>query len=254
MQILISPAKTMTGNSPIKAPYGTTPRFEKNAIEIALQMAQFTPEELRRMFKLSPQLALETYRRFQDFHTEEIPKLQALQAYTGVVFKHIRPYDFTNDDFEFAQTHLRIASFCYGLLKPLDRIKPYRMEPDIKLPELTDGNMYNYWRPRQTQTLLEDVKNDDHTLIYLASMDIQPAFDWKKIKQYLRIVTPEFKIWKNGKMKTIVIYAKMARGEMTRYIIKNRIRNPEELKTFSWEGFQYHESLSNEDSWIFLQE
>lgn len=254
MQILISPAKTMTGKSLIKAPFGTIPRFEKNAIEIALQMTQFTTEELRRMFKLSPQLALETYRRFQDFHTEEIPKLQALLAYTGVVFKHIRPADFTDADFKFAQAHLQIASFCYGLLRPLDCIKPYRMEPDIKLPELTEGNMYNYWRARETQTLLEDVKNDDHTLIYLASMDIQPAFEWKKIKQSLRIVTPEFKIWKNGKAKTIVIYAKMARGEMARHIIKNRIRNPEEIKTFSWEGFRYHESLSTKDNWIFLQE
>lgn len=244
----------MTGSSKIKAPQGTTPRFGKNAIEIALQMAQFTPDELGRMLKLSPKLALETYRRFQDFHTEEIPKLQALLAYTGVVFKHIRPQDFTADDFKFAQAHLRIASFCYGLLRPLDFIKPYRMEYDIKLPELAEGNMYTYWRTRETQTLLDDVKSDDNTLIYLASLDIQPSFDWKKVKQSLRIITPEFKIWKNGKPETIVIYAKMARGEMSRYIIKNRIRNPEEIKTFSWEGFRYEESLSHEDNWVFLQE
>lgn len=244
----------MTGNSKIKAPAGTTPRFEKNAMEIALQMTQFTTGELSRMLKISPRLALETYRRFQDFHTEDIPKLQALLAYTGVVFKHIRPLDFTDEDFKFAQTHLRIASFCYGLLRPLDFIKPYRMEYDIKLPELAGGNMYTYWRTLQTQTLLDDVKADDNTLIYLASMDIQPSFDWNKVKQSLRIITPEFKIRKNGKPETIVIYAKMARGEMSRYIIKNRIRNPEEIKTFSWEGFRFDESLSSQDNWIFLQE
>ena len=114
--------------------------------------------------------------------------------------------------------------------------------------------MYNFWKGRQTQSLIKEVKADDNLLINLASMDVQPAFEWKKIEDSVRIITPEFKVWKNGKAETIVIYAKMARGQMSRYIIKNKISNPEELKSFTWEGFQYKETLSSENNWVFLQD
>lgn len=253
MHILLSPAKTMTGTSKIKAPAGTMPRFNREAVEIALDMAQFPTEELRRILKLSPKLTAESYNRYQEFHSEHIKPLQAILAYTGVVFKNMQPKDFSEADFLFAQAHVRFVSICYGLLRPLDLIKPYRMEYDVKLPELGDGNMYNFWRPKQTDVLINEVKEDDNLLINLASMDIQPAFDWKQVQQSVRIITPEFKVWKKGKADTIVIYAKMARGQMTRFIIKNKITNPEELKGFSWEGFQYREEMSSPDNWVFLQ-
>ena len=254
MHILLSPAKTITGTSKIKVPSGSIPQFQQAATDIALYMAQYSVEDLKRLLKLSPKLALESYERFQHFHSTDERPLQALLAYTGVVFKHINPKDFSEKDFLFAQTHLRIVSICYGLLRPLDLIKPYRMEYDIKLPELGDGNMYNFWKGRQTQSLIKEVKADDNLLINLASMDVQPAFEWKKIEESVRIITPEFKVWKNGKAETIVIYAKMARGQMSRYIIKNKISNPEELKSFTWEGFQYKETLSSENNWVFLQD
>ncbi|MCD7849967.1 MAG: peroxide stress protein YaaA [Parabacteroides sp.] len=254
MHIILSPAKTMAGTSKIKAPDGTMPRFNQEAIEVALHMAQYPADELGKLLKLSPKLALESYSRFQNFHSAEEKPLQAILAYTGVVFKHINPKDFSEADFRFAQDHLRFVSICYGLLRPLDLIKPYRMEYDVKLPELGEGNMYAYWRTRQTEPLIEEVKTDDNLLVNLASMDIQPAFDWKKVEQSVRIVTPDFKVWKNGKAETIVIYAKMARGQMTRYIIKNRITNPEELKTFTWEGFRYKEDISSEKKLVFLQD
>ena len=254
MHIILSPAKTMAGTSKIKAPDGTMPRFNQEAIEVALHMAQYPADELGKLLKLSPKLALESYSRFQNFHSAEEKPLQAILAYTGVVFKHINPKDFSEADFRFAQDHLRFVSICYGLLRPLDLIKPYRMEYDVKLPELGEGNMYAYWRTRQTEPLIEEVKTDDNLLVNLASMDIQPAFDWKKVEQSVRIVTPDFKVWKNGKAETIVIYAKMARGQMTRHIIKNRITNPEELKTFTWEGFHFREELSEMDRWVFLQD
>ena len=254
MHIILSPAKTMAGTSKIKAPDGTMPRFNQEAIEVALHMAQYPADELGKLLKLSPKLALESYSRFQNFHSAEEKPLQAILAYTGVVFKHINPKDFSEADFRFAQDHLRFVSICYGLLRPLDLIKPYRMEYDVKLPELGEGNMYAYWRTRQTEPLIEEVKADDNLLVNLASMDIQPAFDWKKVEQSVRIVTPDFKVWKNGKAETIVIYAKMARGQMTRHIIKNRITNPEELKTFTWEGFHFREELSEMDRWVFLQD
>ena len=243
----------MTGTSKIKAPVGTTPRFTQEATEIALNMAQFSADELKKILKLNPKRALENYNRFQEFHSEENHSLQAILAYTGVVFKNLAPKDFTPDDFRYMNDHLRIASICYGLLRPLDLIKTYRMEYEVKLPELGEGNMYNYWRPRQTQTLIDDVKANDNILINLASQEIQGAYNWKEVEKAVRIITPEFKVWKDGKAQTIVIYTKMARGQMTRYILKNRITDPEELKQFSWEGFTYDESMSEGDNWVFLQ-
>ena len=110
MLILLSPAKTMTGTSKIKAPQGTTPRFQQEANEIALHMTQFPIDELSRILKLSPKLAAECYRRYQDFHAEDKQPLQAILAYTGVVFKNISPKDFTEEDFLFSQEHMRFVS------------------------------------------------------------------------------------------------------------------------------------------------
>lgn len=176
MLILLSPAKTMTGTSKIKAPQGTTPRFQQEANEIALHMTQFPIDELSRILKLSPKLAAECYRRYQDFHAEDKQPLQAILAYTGVVFKNISPKDFTEEDFLFSQEHMRFVSGCYGLLRPLDLIKPYRMEFDVKIPELGDGNMYAFWKDRQTNTLIHDVRQGDRILLNLASLDIPTLF------------------------------------------------------------------------------
>lgn len=253
MLIILTSAKTMTGTSTIKAPHCTTPRFAQEASEIALNMAQFSTDELKKLLKLNPKLALDNYNRFQEFHTESVRSLQALLAYTGVVFKNINPKDFTEDDFLYANDHLRIASICYGLLRPLDLIKPYRLEYEVKLPELGEGNMYNFWRPRQTELLIDEVKRNGGILLNLASQEIQGAYDWKEVGKAVRIISPEFKVWKNGKAQTIVIYTKMARGQMTRHILKNRITDPEELKNFTWEGFTYDEAMSEGDNWVFLQ-
>ena len=143
--------------------------------------------------------------------------MPAICAYTGAVFKRIVPKDFSEDDFRYAQEHMRITSFLYGLLRPLDGIKPYRMEGDIRLPERGGMTMFDYW------------------------------FDWKRVEEEVRVITPEFQVWKGGQLKTIVIYAKMCRGEMLRYIIKNRIENPEDLKAFTWEGFAYDEGRSTDE-------
>lgn len=253
MMILLSPAKTMTGTSTIKAPDGTTPRYSKEANEIALQMTQFTTADLSRILKINPKLAIDTYRRYQDFHATEVPALQALLAYTGIVFQHIHPSDFTEKDFFYAQDHLRFSSPCYGLLRPLDLIKPYRMEFDLSLPELGEGNMFSFWRSRHTKPFIKEIKSGDGLLINLASNETQSSFDWKQIEKETRVITPDFKVNKDGKLKTIVVYAKMMRGEMTRFILKNRITDPEQIKAFTWEGFIYNDQLSEGDHWVFTQ-
>lgn len=253
MQIIISPAKTMAAKSKIGLSESSIPRFQALASEIALAMTQYDIDELMNMLPVSRKLAIEAHERYQQFHSPDYKALQSILSYTGVVFRHIKPSDFTPEDFAFANSCLNIASTLYGLLRPFDMIKPYRMEYSLKLPEMGAGNMYAFWRDKLTPIIIENIKKDDGVLINMASMDIQAAFDWKKMEREVRIITPEFKVMKNNGPTTIVIYAKMARGEMSRYIIKNRIKDPEELKAFEWEGFHYSPQMSDENKWVFLQ-
>jgi len=253
MMILLSPAKTMTGITKVKVPEMTIPSFQQEANEIILQMSQYSVTELAHMLKLNPKLAAEIYHRIRNFHSEDTPALPSILAYTGIVFQKINPRDFTKEDFLYVQEHMRFSSACYGLLRPLDMIKPYRMEFDLSLPELGEENMFNFWRPKITDLLIKEVKADDNILINVASSEIQSSFYWKQVQKEVRVITPDFKVWKNGKLKTIVIYAKMMRGQMSRFIIKERITDPEELKAFTWEGFMYNDDLSEGDNWVFTQ-
>ncbi len=254
MLVLISPAKTMTASSKVDIPFVTKPQFFKESKEIALNMVRFSFEELARVLKVNPALAAENYIRFQNFHSDEDQSLLAILAYSGIVFKNINPGDFSLSDLEYTQDHLRIVSALYGLLKPFDLIKTYRMEFDIELPELAEGSMADYWREKLTSPFIKAIKSAGGILVNLASKEMKSAFDWKKVEKSVQIITPEFKIWRNGKPKTIVIYTKMARGQMARFIMQNRISKPEELKMFSWEGFTYSDELSNNNNWVFMQE
>ena len=161
----------MTGTTTINTPEATRPQFGEEAKMIALGMADMPVEELARILKINPKLATESYLRFQAFHSPEPSPIPALAAYTGVVFKHIHPEDFSMEDFRFAQEHLRIVSICYGLLRPLDAIKPYRMEYEVGFPETGTENMYAFWRPKQTQVLINNVRQDDGILFNLASQE-----------------------------------------------------------------------------------
>ena len=220
MLVLLSCAKTMSAVSKVKVPLTTSPRFQKEAAEIALQMSQFSVDELERLLRVNAKIAVENYKRYQAFHAEATPELPALLAYTGIVFKRLNPKDFSVEDFEYAQEHLRLTSFCYGLLRPLD-------------------------------VFIQNIRQAGGILCNLASDEMKSLFDWKRVEKEVRVVTPEFHVWKNGKLATIVVYTKMSRGEMTRFILKNKVGNPDDLKGFSWEGFEFDESLSDERKFVF---
>lgn len=251
MLILLSCAKTMAESSRVKAPAGTEPLFADRAKEIALQMSQFSAEELRRLLHVNAKIAAQNYQRYQEFHAADRPGLQALLAYTGIVFKRLHPQDFTSEDFLYAQEHLRLTSFCYGLLRPLDRIKNYRMEGDIRLPELGGGSMFDYWKPLLTEPFIEAIRQQGGVLINLASAEMKQLFDWKKVEQEVQVITPEFQVEKNGKPATIVIYTKMCRGEMTRHILKNRLTRPEDLTAFTFDGFTFRPEESDDRMYRF---
>lgn len=159
MMIYISCAKTMTARSRQQVPYTTVPYFEEEAHENAMHMAQFSTEELTRLLRINNKLAAENVLRYHDFLSPDAPSLPALLAYTGIVFKRLNPKDFTEEDWKYAQQHLFITSFLYGLLRPLDLIKNYRLEGDVRMPEHGDITMFEYWRPLLTEYFITEIKN-----------------------------------------------------------------------------------------------
>lgn len=251
MLILLSCAKTMVASTKIKVPYTTTPLFQNNANEIALQMTQYSVDELEQILHVNAKLALANYQRFQSFHSSDVVSIPSILSYTGIVFKRLKPMDFNVTDFDYAQSHLRFTSFCYGLLRPLDIIRNYRLEGDVRLPQFNSETMFAYWKYKLTDLLIDDINRAGGVLCYLASDEMKGLFDWKKVEKSVRIITPQFSVLRNGVRKTIVVYTKMMRGEMTRFILKNQINDIEKLKTFEFDGFNYDPSQSDENNLVF---
>lgn len=251
MMIYISCAKTMTAQSKLQVPFTTQPYFIDEARQNVMDISQFSMEELGRLLKINSKLAAENYFRYHNFFSSEDKGLPAILSYTGMVFKRLAVKDFSDDDFRYAQEHLLITSFLYGLLRPLDIIKNYRLEGDVRLPERGNISMFDYWKPVLTDFFIAEIKKQGGVLINLASNEMKDLFDWKRVCREVRVITPDFQVYKNGKLSTVVIYAKMCRGEMTRFILKSRIENPEQIKSFEWEGFCYNENESSGDHWVF---
>lgn len=251
MLTFISCAKTMASRCTLSVPEVTVPRFEAEALQNALAMSKYSASELESLLRVNAKIAAENRLRYHDFCSEDNRPMPALCAYTGAVFKRIAPKTFTADDFLYAQQHLFITSFLYGLLRPLDGIRPYRLEGDVRLPERGGKTLFDYWKPLLTDFFIGEVKRQGGVLVNLASAEMKELFDWKRVEAEVRVVTPDFRVWKDGGLKTVVIYAKMCRGEMTRFILKNRIDSSDGLRAFTWEGFSLDEERSTGDHWLF---
>ncbi|MGL4520485.1 MAG: YaaA family protein [Phocaeicola sp.] len=251
MLLLLSCAKTMSNKNQRELPLQTTPHFQQEANQHGVELLQYSVAELEQLLKVKTKIALENFERYQNFHSPDNIGVAAINGYTGAVFKQLNPTDFTNKELLYAQQHLRITSFLYGLLRPLDLIKLYRLEGDVVLSSQVNKNMFKHWQPLLTDLFIAEIKEAGGILLNLASNEMKSLFDWKKVEEQVRVITPEFQVWKNGKLKTIVIYTKKCRGEMARFVLKNQLTNPEELHAFQWEGFELDESRSNENQLLF---
>ena len=140
----------------------------------------------------------------------------------------------------------------YGLVRPLDMIRAYRLAYSLKLKGM-EGNLYDYWLPKLTEPLIADIKKAGGILVNLASLDVLGALKMDKIRKAVRVITPEFQEYRNGKYETIRTYAKQARGAMTHHILLNRIEEPERLRTFEWNDFRWNKDISNEEKYIFTR-
>lgn len=238
MQILLSCAKDMTSRPELSPSLSTTPKFLEEAGRHALQLASFTEAELGKALKCNARLAILNKLRYLSFFDPD-GSGAAILSYNGMAYRHLRAWEFNEDDYEYANNHLWICSFLYGLLRPMDRIKNYRLEGTVRLQDNDDRTLFDFWKPLLTDVLIDSVKQDDGCLVHLATDEMTRLFDWKRVKREVKVVEPQFYVRDGEKLKTIVVYAKMCRGAMTRYILQNRLTTIEELKAFSYEEFNY---------------
>ena len=173
-------------------------------------------------------------------------------SFKGSVYSAMNPEDFNKTDFDFAQKHLRILSGLYGILKPLDLVQAYRLEMGAKFKTYKSKNLYHFWGDSLTEHMTKEIVRDKDTfLVNLASNEYSKSLNFKELG--VPIVTPVFKDFKDGKLKVISFFAKKARGNMCRYIIKNKINSYKKLVDFSEEGYIFDKDISSNSEFIFVR-
>ena len=169
-----------------------------------------------------------------------------------MAYKHLKASAFSQEDIHFANQHLWITSLLYGLLRPLDAIKPHRLEGYVRLQNHDDIRLFDYWKSRLTQLFIQSINDDNGMLAYLASEEMKSLFDWNEVKKKVKIFEPQFMVENTRGRKTIVVYTKMCRGAMANYIITNKIANIDDLLAFEYEGFKFAEWIDNGKTPLFV--
>ena len=251
-KILLSPAKSIDTNIDC---YGnpSEPLFESEAERLVLKLKKMNPKGLGDLMSISDKLADLNWSRFQNWRSlkNNSDAIQPVFSFTGEVFKGLDASSMTDQELSIAQDSIRVLSGLYGLLKPLDGICPYRLEMGTKF-NVTDSrsNLYEFWGEKLSDSLNGELNSND-VVVNLASKEYSKAIHFENITH--TVVSPLFKDYKNGKLKTIMMYAKKARGSMARYIVQNKLDSLEDLKNYRVDNYVFDENLSNEKEWIFTR-
>jgi len=252
MIVLLSPAKSLEINRKSAISKYTQPAFKEDADKLADKLKKYSKKKLNELLKVNDKLLDENYMRYQLWQHEPSAERynHALMIFTGEVYRGLQAEHLNQEDFSFAQKHLRILSGLYGILRPLDAVQAYRLEMGAKLDVGRGKNLYDYWKDKITKHIQDDF-GDNQPVINLASNEYSKAIDFKKMNN--QVITPVFKDEKNGQYKVLFVYAKKARGMMARFIIDNRVTEPEQIKAFDREGYFYNNELSNGNEWVFTR-
>lgn len=244
MKIIISPAKKMIVDTDT-FPVLHVPVFLEKTERLKQVVQKLSYEEAKEIWKCNEKLAQLNYTRFQEMELER-NLTPAILAYEGLQYQHIAPKVLTDKALKYLQEHLRILSGFYGVLSPFDGVVPYRLEMQAKLMVEKSRNLYEFWGSE----IYHALQDEDHLIINLASKEYSMA-----VRPYLQpedqFVTIEFGELIDGKLKQKGAFAKMARGEMVRFIGENQINAPEAMREFCAMGLKYIPELSNESKMSF---
>jgi cytoplasmic iron level regulating protein YaaA (DUF328/UPF0246 family) len=232
----------------------STPLFLKETEILIRKLRQLSVGDLMTLMRVSNEIAHLNRERFSGWkkpHTLTEYSQPCSFIFTGEVYRALNIKSFSNEELIKAQEQLVILSGLYGVLKPLDLIFPYRLEMGTKwAPDNKNKNLYDFWSAKVTSYFVETLSSDE-IIVNLASTEYSKVLDWKKINN--QIITPVFKEFKNGEYKVIMMYAKHARGAMARHIIKNKIHETEDLKSYSVDGYSFDDKLSSEKQWVYIR-
>lgn len=242
MICIVSPAKNLNEDTLTQEVKWTKPKFLGQAEILSKILKEKSPSDIGSLMHLSENLSNLNYERNQKWrktHTIKNAK-PALFIFNGDVYQGLDVKSFSEKDIEYAQTHFRILSGLYGLLKPLDVVRPYRLEMGTKLSNSEGSNLYHFWKNSIGKQLQKDLKSSQSKiLLNCASNEYFKAVDITAIKE--EIWTPVFKDFKTDKYKIISFFAKKARGMMARFVIKNQCTTIEDLYSFNSEGYYFKE-------------
>ena len=255
MLTVISPAKTLNYETPVTVKKHTHPLFMDRSAELVGILRNYSPKRLSKLMGISGKLADLNVERFAQWEPKCTKKnaRQALLAFQGDVYLGLDAGSFNQDDFGFAQDHLRIPSGLYGVLRPLDLMQPYRLEMGTQLKNSNGPNLYDFWGNAITMALNKQLKkNGDEVLVNLASHEYFKSIRPSELNA--SVVTPVFKDEKNGKYKVMSFFAKQARGLMSGWIVRNQITDAKKLHKFTEAGYRFAPQESTDGRPVFLRD
>ena len=255
MLAILSPAKTLDFESPLTTDQHSAPEFTKESTALIKTLRQLEPSDIGSLMGISDKLAVLNHNRYAHWSAnfdDASGARASLLAFKGDVYLGLDAQTLSKRDFTWAQKRLRVLSGLYGLLRPLDRIHPYRLEMGTALRNTAGKDLYEFWGGKVTQALNEALAGQrSKVLINLASNEYYKVVQAQNIDG--RIVTINFKEWRRDAYRFVSFSAKKARGLMARYMIDQRAERADDLKAFDVEGYAFNEELSSRDEWIFTR-
>jgi uncharacterized protein len=252
MLIVLSPAKSLDYESPVPLSDHTRADFIPRAAELVEILRGLSPHEVASLMDISDPLAVLNVQRYADWSPRftQANSRQAVFAFDGDVYDGLAARQMTPRQVEWVQEHVRILSGLYGVLRPLDRMQPYRLEMGTRLANTKGRDLYAFWGEDVTKKLIAQIEaTKASALVNLASGEY-----FKVVKPRLLpvpVITPVFEDWKGGRYKIISFFAKRARGLMARYAAEKHLTKPEKLKDFDTDGYAWDEAASSEFEWVF---
>jgi cytoplasmic iron level regulating protein YaaA (DUF328/UPF0246 family) len=250
MLIVLSPAKSLDLDTPPTTDQHTSPQFIDRAAELIRILKGYSPAQVGALMSISDKLAVLNVTRYAGWHPDHAEARQAVMSFDGDVYTGLDVRSLDATALDYVQRHLRILSGLYGVLRPLDRMHPYRLEMGTKLQNPRGKDLYAFWGETVTGALNEALAaNGASAVVNLASEEY-----FRSVKPKLLdapVITPVFEDWKNGKYKIISFFAKRARGMMARYAAQRGITDPERLKEFDVDGYAFDAGASKERTWVF---
>ena len=255
MIIVISPAKTLDFDSPLITRRATQPAFLDQSEELMEKLVHYSPNQLGKLMKISHDLSELNVERNLNWSRPFNRKnaRPAMLTFKGDVYLGLKAEEFSDEDIDYAQNHLRILSGLYGVLRPLDLMQAYRLEMGTRLKTDRGKDLYEFWGDQISLSLNKQLKKTGaDMLLNLASNEYFGAVENKALKA--EIISPVFKDWKNGEYKLISFFAKKARGSMAAWVIKNQVKDSSDLKKFDVDGYRFSAEQSTELVPVFLRD